>query len=547
MGVITEVADRYVDQMAEADPVASLRSMGVVGEPEWMTDYSPDGVARLRDLLASTADALAPATPEDEAERLGKAYLGDLVADRLAVIDSGEPFRMVSAVFGPQSTLRMMFDLLDRTTPAGWELVAARLERTPGALAGYRAALAHGLDSGGPPAGRRTVDAVAEQCRTWAGGGWFQDYAGSYGDGPLRSRLEVAADAAAEAYADLGSWLAGEYALRAAAHDSVGEERYRVWARSMLGTQLDLDDAYAWGWEELGRLEREKAEECNRIVPGGSFDDVRRLLMTDPGRQIEGVDAYREWLQRLTDETIDAINGVQFDIPPPLDRCVVGIPAEGSAGAPYYTPPSEDLSTPGHTWFPTMGRTSFPTWDQATTVYHEAVPGHHLQFAATRVVPLVRAHRLGFSIGHGEGWALYAERLMDELDRFETPDARLGFLSMQAFRAARVVIDIGVHTGRTIPDGWPGAGGRWTHELAVAMLEQAAGLATDYAESEVLRYYSLPAQATGYKLGEKVWLEGREAARARAGDGFDLKSWHANALALGPLGLDRLAAELPAC
>lgn len=148
----------------------------------------------------------------------------------------------------------------------------------------------------------------------------------------------------------------------------------------MLGTQLDLDEAYEWGWEELGRLEREKALECERILPGGSFEEVRELLMTDPGRAIDGVDAYRDWLQALTDETTASLNGAQFDIPPPLDQCVVGIPPEGSGAAPYYTPPPEDLSQPGHTWFPTMGKTSFPTWDQVTTVYHEAVPGHHLQF-----------------------------------------------------------------------------------------------------------------------------------------------------------------------
>ena len=546
MGAISEIADRYVDTMAEIDPVSALRSMGVVGDPESMTDYSPEGVARAREAMAATADALAAAEPQDEAERLGQAYLGDLIADQLVVIDTGERYRMVSALFGPPATVRMMFDLLDRSSPEGWEVVAARLERVDDAMGGYRQALAHGLEVG-PAAGRRTVDVVAQQCETWADGGWFREYVAPYGDGPLRARLDAAADAAGGAYGELARWLRDDYRPNASEHDGVGDDRYRVWARYMLGTELDLDEAYGWGWEELGRLEREKAAECDRILPGAGFEEVRNLLVTDPDRSIHGVDAYREWLQELTDATTARLNGVQFDIPPPLDRCVVGIPPEGGGAAPYYTPPTEDLARPGHTWFPTMGRTSFPTWDQVTTVYHEAVPGHHLQFSATRVVPLVRAQRLGFSNGHGEGWALYAERLMDELGGFETPDARLGFLSMQAFRAARVVIDIGIHTGRPIAEGWPGAGEAWTHQRAVEALDRACGLGEAFAESEVLRYYSLPAQATCYKLGEKIWLEGRDAARARAGDAFDLKSWHANALALGPLGLDRLAAELPSC
>jgi uncharacterized protein (DUF885 family) len=160
------------------------------------------------------------------------------------------------------------------------------------------------------------------------------------------------------------------------------------------------------------------------------------------------------------------------------------------------------------------------------------------------LAPLIRAHRLGFRSAHGEGWALYAERLMDELGFFDTPDTRLGFLSSQAFRAVRVVVDIGLHTGRTIPDGWPGAGSRWTPEVAVGYLQRAGGLMPAFAESEVQRYLSWPGQATTYKLGERTWLESRERARAAAGASFDLKAWHARALNLGALGLDALATEL---
>ena len=329
--------------------------------------------------------------------------------------------------------------------------------------------------------------------------------------------------------------------------DASGDERYRIWAEYLLGTDLDIDEAYAWGWEELARLETQKDAECERILPGAGFEAVRDLLINDPNRSIHGVESYREWLQYVTDEAIDGLAGVEFDIPDSIRRCEVRIPPEGSAAAAYYTSPSEDLTRPGRTWFPTVGRKRFPTWDEVSTVYHEAVPGHHLQGATIRLVPLTRAHKLGFMSAHGEGWALYSERLMDELGWFRTPETRLGFLCAHAFRAARVVVDIGLHTGRRIPKGHPGAGEAWTYEHAIDFIVRAGGMDRDKAESEVLRYLSWPSQATAYKLGERTWLAGRDAARAAAtsaGREFDRKAWHAGALALGPLGLRRLGAEL---
>ena len=136
---------------------------------------------------------------------------------------------------------------------------------------------------------------------------------------------------------------------------------------------------------------------------------------------------------------------------------------------------------------------------------------------------------------------------MDELGWFRTPETRLGFLCAHAFRAARVVVDIGLHTGRRIPAGWPRSGESWTYDGAIDFIVRAGGMDRDKAESEVLRYLSWPSQATAYKLGERTWLAGRDQARAAAaasGRTFDQKGWHARSLALGPLGLRRLKEEL---
>ena len=549
MPSVSEISSRYVDEVAALDPVRGER-WGVATDGTRLTDYSPAGMDALAELLRRTGRDMEAAEPESEEERLGKGFLTDWVGGELGVIDSGERERTLSIIVGAPASTRSVFDLMDRSTPEAWETIAARLGNVAGSLAGYRQSLQDGLDHG-RPAARRQANAVAEQCATWAGdgsnGGWFGTFVAQYGNGPLRTRLDSAAREAAAAYDALATWLRRDYAPRAAEQDASGDDRYRVWSEYLLGTDLDVDEAYAWGWAELARLEAEKDIECERILPGGGFEAVRQLLINDPNRCIAGVDAYREWLQYLTDEAISGLQGREFDIPPSIARCEVRIPPEGSAAAAYYTPPSEDLKRPGRTWFPTVGRKQFPTWDEVSTVYHEAVPGHHLQGATIRLVPLTRAHKLGFNSAHGEGWALYSERLMDELGWFRTPETRLGFLCAHAFRAARVVVDIGLHTGRRIPEGWPNSGEQWTYDGAIDFIVRAGGMDRDKAESEVLRYLSWPSQATAYKLGERTWLGGREAAKAAAATDartFDRKAWHARALALGPLGLRRLGAEL---
>ena len=415
---------------------------------------------------------------------------------------------------------------------------------------GYQASLAESLDDGRPPS-VRLVGAVAEQCRDVGGDGRRRLVRRSRRRLRRRPAARVArrrrplAPPAPTAVSPTGS--SDDCAPRSAAHDGAGEERYRVWARVVLGADLDVAEAYEWGAGELARLEAEKAAECDRILPGAGFDAVRAHLDAAPEHGVEGVDAYRSGLQELVDEAIDALAGTEFDIDDRLRACPVSIPPEGSASAPYYTPPSEDLAQPGQVWFPTMGRQHFTMWNEVTTAYHEAVPGHHLQLGTTRLVPLTRAHRVGFNSAHGEGWALYSERLMDELGWFRTPATRLGFLCMQAMRAARVVIDIGLHTGRPVPEGCREPVSAWTYELAVEAIGRAGALPEADATSEILRYLSWPAQATSYKLGERTWLDGRAAAMAAAGSAFDRRAWHGKALALGALGLDQLEHELGSC
>jgi uncharacterized protein (DUF885 family) len=220
----------------------------------------------------------------------------------------------------------------------------------------------------------------------------------------------------------------------------------------------------------------------------------------------------------------------------------------GSAAAPYYTRPSLDFTRPGQTWLPTLGRTKFPMWDLYSTWYHEGVPGHHLQLAQWQYLATQLSQYqtgLGSVSACSEGWALYAERLMDELGYLTQPGARMGYLDSQLMRAIRVIVDIGMHLELPVAADWaPGGGQRWSPELALEFFTSHSGRDREFAESEIVRYLSVPGQAISYKLGERAWLNGRDAARAAHGADFDLKAWHMAALSLGSLGLDDLSTEL---
>ena len=226
---------------------------------------------------------------ESEPERLGQGFLIDFAGGELGIIEAGERERSLSIIVGPAASTRSVFDLMDRSTPEAWETIAARLGNVAGAMAGYRESLEAGL-AHDRPAARRQALAVADQCATWAAtaraaAGSARSWP-SYGDGPLRGHLDTAARQAAAAYGELAGWLRGTYASRATETDASGEERYKVWSEYLLGTDLDIDEAYAWGWEELSRLEAQKDIECERILPGGGFEAVRDLLINDPNRLI---------------------------------------------------------------------------------------------------------------------------------------------------------------------------------------------------------------------------------------------------------------------
>ncbi|MEU3277512.1 DUF885 domain-containing protein [Streptomyces antibioticus] len=550
-----EIADAYVDELIALDPVTGT-FLGVPESSSRLPDYSPAGqeaLARLaRDTLTKLAEAERRPGADSDIERRCARLLRERLTAELAVHDTDEGLRSVGNMSTPAHQVREVFTVTPNQTDADWAAIAERLRAVPTALAGYRESLELGLERKLYAAPRPTATFVG-QLTEWSdpegtGRGWFEDFVAP-GPAPLRAELEEAARAANAAVVELRDWLRDVYAPTVRdAPDTVGRERYARWSRYFNGTDLDLDEAYAYGWAEYHRLLGAMREEAEKVLPGAATPWVALAHLDEHGRHIEGVGEVRDWLQGLMDRAIEALDGTHFELAERVRKVESRIAPAGSAAAPYYTPPSEDFSRPGRTWLPTMGQTRFPVYDLVSTWYHEGVPGHHLQLAQwTHVAGDLSRYQatVGGVSANAEGWALYAERLMDELGFLTDPEERLGYLDAQMMRAVRVIVDIGMHLELEIPADSPfHPGEHWTPELAQEFFGAHSSRPADFVESELTRYLSIPGQAIGYKLGERAWLLGRERARERHGAAFDLKSWHMAALSQGSLGLDDLVDEL---
>jgi uncharacterized protein (DUF885 family) len=554
-----QVADAYVDAYCDLDPITAT-ALGTRPGDDRLPDTSPAGLeaeaALVRQTLAELDRVLAadPGLEDDPVERRCARLLRERLDAELAAHEAGEGLRALSNLFSPIHSIRQVFSLMPTQTEDDWAVIARRLTRVPEAYAGYRQTLEEGARRG-LFAAPRQVDTVVGQLGEWLSGPYFAGFVAS-GPEALRGELEAGARAADEAVAGIRDFLRDTYRpLAEGTPDAVGRERYAVAARRWTGSDLGagdgLEEAYAWGWAEHQRILTEQRAEAEKVVRGATPMEAMRWLDVN-GPAIEGVEQIRERLQAMMDEAMDALQGTHFQIADPIRRVEAMIAPPGSAAAPYYTRPSLDFSRPGRTWLPTLGRERFPLWDLVSTWYHEGVPGHHLQLAQwIHLAGDLSTYQtsLGSVGANVEGWALYAERLMDELGFLADPGARLGYLDAQQMRAVRVVVDIGMHLELPIPDDAEGAlaghrGEPWTPELARAFFGENCGRDPAFLDSELVRYLGMPGQAISYKLGERAWLAGREAARQARGAGFDLRAWHMAALSQGSLGLDDLAAEL---
>lgn len=538
-----DISDRFTDRFAEHMPLLATE-YGISGHDGECTDYSPEAHAARADLYRSTRDELAPHLEHpDPVQAFAARVMDGWLDTHIESFETGKWRRDMNHIYSPFQVMRDVFDVMPRNDGSDWDDIMSRLEGFRGMLEGYRQCMEEGLTASDTVA-LRQAESVLEQSEIAASGqSRFLSYpAEAEAAGADPDRVLRAVDTARSAIGEFAAWLRSDYLPKARSEDGVGREEYLRGADQFLGMTIDPDETYRWGWAEVARIRSEMAETSAEIDPDRTVAEVIELLETDPARSAGTRDEFVDFVSAIQRQAIDQLAGVHFDVPAELEDVAVNIaPPGGSLGA-WYKSPSEDFSRPGSIWYAPGDRERIPYWQEVSTAYHEGFPGHHLQVgtAVLQRENISRFHRMViWYSGAGEGWALYAERLMDELGFFEKPEYRFGLLASQLFRSVRVVVDIGCQLGLTIPDDAPlHPGETWGYDLAVDYMRDVGLQSHDVAESEVKRYLGWWGQAISYKVGEREILDMREQARSAAS--FDQKEFHRRMLEYGAIRLDHL-------
>ncbi|MBO1738440.1 DUF885 domain-containing protein [Leifsonia sp. TF02-11] len=544
---IDTIAEEWVDTQLELHPEYHVW-LGRPGREGEYSDYSPAGAEQSVAAVRETLAKIRKAEPVDDIDRVTKMDLSRELELTIEKHEAGFGQRDLNVIASPAQELRDIFDLVPTDTEDDWANVAKRLHNLPAAMDGYIETLRSGIATGNVPAVRQVREVLVQANKQVADTGFFFEFTGSAkaGDAELPASLKAdlasGASESAAAYAKLATFLQDELAAHAPEKDAVGRELYALASRDFLGATVDLDETYEWGLEELARMVAEQESIANEIKPGATVREAIAFLDGDASRKLHGTDALQKWMQETSDRAIEELGRSHFDIPVEIRRleCMIAPTQEGGI---YYTGPSDDFARAGRMWWSVPeGVTEFDTWRELTTVYHEGVPGHHLQIAQATYnkAQLNSWRRIAGTSGHAEGWALYAERLMEQLGYLDDPADRLGMLDGQRMRAARVVLDIGVHLEKQLPDG----SGPWTGDYAFGFLGENVNMNEGFVRFEVNRYLGWPGQAPSYKIGQRIWEQLRDEYARREGGSFDIKAFHKKALDIGGVGLDTLKSAL---
>ena len=543
---VDQLADQFWDDLLELNPTTAT----VYGDERYndrLEDPSPAGRAKARDLMVRTKAAAEAISPDGlpVEDRITRDMLIVIADQAVEQNDQGvHRLGVVDQIGGPQTLLPQVCQFQPADTPERFDKFIVRLESYRDYMAANTDILREGLDTGlvAPRiVAERTIAQLDRLMAIPLSEAIVPALAQVASEADRERVRQVARDVlypADQAFLDV---LKGDYfqatreqpGLWSAAN---GESLYRTQIRAWTTLDLDPREVHEIGMEEL-RLVDVGRRAIASAAGAASPKEYRQRLADDPAN----TPGSKEELLARAREDIDRAMAVAPRFFGALPRAGCEVKAvekfkEKDAPFAYYFPPATDGSRGGTYYANGYDLPSRKYTKLATTTYHEAVPGHHFQIALEQENEnLSTFRRLGARIVGGayvEGWGLYSEKLADEMGLFRDDGERFGMLDAVAWRAARLVVDTGLHALR------------WTRQQSIDFLLETGLSATD-ATIETDRYIAWPGQALTYMIGCREIEKLRRELTARDGSAFDLRGFHDQVLAHGSLSLATLTRELP--
>ena len=553
--VLAQICDEYWEGTLKASPTTAT-SLGDHRFDAMLEDISPAGIEREQRRLEGV---LAQVRTVEEAglssaDRITRSALILELENGLAEISCHSEDWVVDPLGGPQVSLLNLPDLTTIKTVKHATDYVLRCRAMGPYIDQHRANLARGLAAGRVAAVdqvRKVLEALdallAQPIDQWALCSPLQTKHPDWPAAAIRTfRADLTAvvrDQVKPAFARYRDFLRDQVLPGARPQDKAGltflpggADCYRKQIRIQTSLDLSPEEIHQIGLEQVAKFRHDLSELGQRALGTGDIATIQRTLRADTSmhfRTAEEVEAKAEEALTRANAAVPKWFGIL-----PRERCVVkvmGMYEAPNSTIAYYREPASDGSRPGYYMINTYQPTTRPRYEAEALAFHESVPGHHLQIAIAQEltgVPEFRKH-VG-TTAYVEGWALYTERLADEMGLYSSDLDRIGMLSYDAWRSCRLVVDTGLHAMG------------WSRQQAIDYMIQNSVLAENNIANEVDRYLSWPGQALAYKLGQLEILKLRDEGRKRLGDRFDIKGFHDVVLRNGAVALPVLRGQVEA-
>jgi len=541
---VNDLADRFWEGVLQRDPMSAT----ILGDDRFNDRWPDLGASGRADeetfLRATMAEARGIPSGGLAPEQVITRDLLVLVAENRLEAQAQKQYQLaVDHISGPQIWPAEVAQYQAADTPERLDQLLARQAAYPELVEQYISTLAEGAAEGRTAAAGPVRRAI-EQIERFLGMAPADHPATSMARVADDDRAAVAESVERHVYAGLQrlrDFLAGEYQPHARPDPGLsttpgGDAAYRLAIRSQTSIEATAEEVHAFGMADLEAIEAEKDDVARRL---GLADRhaLRRALADDPSNHTDEPSAIVELAQAQTDRAY-AEAPKYFGRLPSANCYVKAVEAYREKDSPpaFYMPPSLDGSRQGQYYINTYQPADRQLHKLAAFTFHEATPGHHFQIAIEMELGGLPAfRRLGArlaGVAYSEGWGLYTERLADEMGLYADERERFGMLEAQSFRAARLVVDSGLHAMG------------WTRQQAIDFMHARGDVPMVDAEIEIDRYTVWPGQALAYKLGQREIERARADVTAAMGARFDLRAFHDEVLGHGSLPLATLRREI---